>query len=147
MVNALAAPLGAVFSSIKKLWRFCVVGGLVALADFSLIWLFIQMLPRLAAVALAYILAVALHFCLNRWWVFAAAENPAASQLRRYLVAVAICWVATVSVTALSLAVVTSNVFLAKAAAIPPVTLLGFLLMRGFVFGPASDGASSRCKG
>ena len=35
---------------------------------------------------------------------------------------------------ALVLATVTPNVFFAKMAAIPPATLLAFVLMRGFVF-------------
>lgn len=129
----------------NKLFRFCLVGGLVALADFSLIWLFVHVLPRLGAVAVAYLLAIALHFCLNRWWVFAATENPAASQLKRYVLAVAACWLCTIGVTAFSLATVTDNVFLAKTAAIPPATLLGFLLMRHYVFRPVSGGVSCQC--
>jgi putative flippase GtrA len=129
----------------NKLFRFCVVGGIVALADFSSIWLFIQIAPRLTAVAMAYILAVTLHFSLNRWWVFAAMENPAGGQLARYALVVGACWSCTVGITALVLASCTPNVFIAKAAAIPPVTLLGFVLMRSFVFRPLSGGGSNRC--
>ena len=129
----------------NKLFRFCAVGGIVALADFSLIWLFIHIAPRLTAVAMAYILAVTLHFSLNRWWVFAATENPAGGQLARYALVVGACWFCTIGITALVLASCTPNVFIAKAVAIPPVTLLGFVLMRGFVFRPVSGEGSNRC--
>ena len=125
-------------SNATKLARFCAVGGLVAAADFGLIWLFVHGLPRLGAVALAYLLAVGLHFCLNRWWVFAASQSPPITQLKRYGLVVAVCWLCTVAVTAFCLAALTANVFLAKAAAIPPATLLGFILMRNYVFRPAS---------
>jgi putative flippase GtrA len=75
-----------------------------------------------------------MHFCLNRWWVFAAADAPAARQLPRYVLTVAACWLCTVGVTGLALAFITTNVFVAKAVALPCATLLGFFLMRGFVF-------------
>ena len=118
----------------------------MALFDFSLIWLLIWVMPRLAAVAVAYLLAVALHFGLNRWWVFAATASPAANQLKRYALVVAACWACTVGVTAFALATVTANVFVAKLAALPCATLLGFFLMRGFVFRPLSGAASGQCR-
>jgi putative flippase GtrA len=128
-------------SGVKKLLRFCVVGGVVAVFDFGLIWIFVHAMPRLAAVAVAYLLAVALHFCLNRWWVFAAADVPAGSQLPSYILTVVVCWLCTMGVAALALTTFTDNVFAAKSLAIPCATLLGFVLMRRFVFRrpPASD--------
>ena len=134
-------------SAVNRLVRFCVVGGMVAVADFSLIALFVVILPRLAAVAVAYLLAVALHFCLNRWWVFAATGAPAVGQLKKYALAVAACWACTVGVTAAALGTVTGNVFVAKLAAVPCATLLGFVLMRGYVFRPPADEASRQCRG
>jgi putative flippase GtrA len=126
---------------MAKLFRFGLVGGIVAAFDFGFIWAFSGFVPRLAAVAIAYLLAVALHFCLNRWWVFAALHRPAAAQLPRYALTVSLCWLSTVTITALALSTLTTNVFLAKAGSIPPTTLLGFVLMRSFVFRhPPSSG-------
>ena len=110
--------------------------------DFGLVWIFVHAMQRLAAVAVAYLLAVALHFGLNRWWVFAAADVPAARQLPQYIVTVVACWLCTVGVAALALATFTDNVFVAKAVAIPCATLLAFVLMRQFVFRrPPASGA------
>lgn len=107
--------------------------------DFTLLWLFAHVLPKLVAVSAAYLLAVTLHFCLNKWWVFQAGQTPVGRQLPRYIVTVAACWCCTVVAVWLSLHTVTENVFIAKAVAIPPTTLLGFVLMRAFVFRSSKD--------
>ena len=88
-------------SGAKRLFRFCGVGGLVALVDFGLIRAFVLVLTPLAAVGVAYLIAVTLHFCLNRWWVFTATDVPAAGQLKRYVLVVGACWVCTLAVVAL----------------------------------------------
>ena len=121
-------------SGVRSFIRFCVTGFAVTAFDFVLIGLFVQVMPRLAAIGIAYLPAVALHFCLNRAWVFAAGDKPAAGQLPRYLLAVAACWLCTVGVAAFALAAVTPNAFLAKVLALPCATVLGFVLMRRFVF-------------
>src|SRR5437867_12468817 len=96
----------------KRFYRFCIVGSMVALADFALIWVLVHAVPRLVAVAIAYLLAVALHFWLNRTWVFGRGRvaQSLAGQLPRYLVVVGVCWICTVGVAALSLATLTANV-------------------------------------
>jgi hypothetical protein len=47
---------------------------------------------------------------------------------------VALCWLSTVLLVSLALHWWTTEVLVAKAVAIPPVALLAFLLMKGFVF-------------
>ena len=118
----------------RSFGKFCLVGGLVFGVDFAALWLFQKFLPRLAAVSLAYFLAVAVHFALNKWWVFRAEANVRAPEVVRYVFTVLVCWVCTVSVVWLALRLATSNIFVAKLIAIPPATLLSFVLMRKFVF-------------
>lgn len=129
--------------TLGRLCRFGGVGGLVFAVDFALIWLFQRVLPPLAAVSLAYGLAVTLHFLLNKLWVFEARQPVAGRELGRYGLTVLACWAATVGVVGAALHTVTASVLLAKALALPPATLLGFLLMRRFVFPPASAAAGS----
>ena len=114
--------------------KFCAVGLLVAGVDFGALWLFQNYLPRLAAVSLAYFVAVAAHFALNKWWVFRAVANVRAPEVARYVFTVFVCWLCTVGVVWLALRLATSSVFVAKLMAIPPATLLSFVLMRKFVF-------------
>lgn len=133
----------------KQFVRFCTTGVVVAGFDFALIWAFLHVMPRLAAVAAAYPLAVAFHFCLSRWWVFGAANEPARAQIPRFLTVALLCWCCTVGVTALAKATVTEDIFLAKAIAIPVTMFLGFALMRQRVFQRRNTGgaASGRCTG
>ena len=133
-------------------WRFCLTGGFVFAADYALLWLFSRMLPPVAAVSVAYLLAVSIHFCLNKCWVFKCRQPDLAGQLLRYGLTGLACWLCTVAFFSLSLHACTSNIYLAKAIAIPPTTLLGFLLMRSFVFRQQappqpSAGASAPRKG
>lgn len=133
----------------KRFVRFCATGLVVAGFDFGLIWIFVHFMPRLAAVSVAYPIAVGLHFCLSRWWVFAVSNEPVRAQLPRFLVVVLLCWICTVGVTAAAKATVTPSIFVAKAIAIPFATLLSFLLMRQRVFlrRPASGAASGQRTG
>ena len=122
------------FRVLGKAMKFCVVGVLVCGVDFAAIWLLKQLLPRLTAVSIAYFIAVAMHFCLNKWWVFGTRTNLHASELARYVATVLACWLCTMAVVFLALQFITGDIYLAKAVAIPPTTVLGFLLMRAFVF-------------
>jgi putative flippase GtrA len=114
--------------------KFCVVGALVAGVDFGALWLFHLFLSELLAVSLAYFVAVATHYGLNKWWVFRATAKVRAGEVVRYVLMVIVCWLCTVGVVWLALRFVSSNIFVAKLLAIPPATLLSFVLMRRFVF-------------
>jgi len=114
--------------------RFCVVGGVVFAVDFGAIWMFKQFLPRLVAVAIAYLIAVAIHYSLNKWWVFGAGQRFCGRELARYGLMVAACWLLTILTVAGALRLLTDNVFIAKGLAIPPTMVLGFVMMRSFVF-------------
>jgi putative flippase GtrA len=131
----------------NKLFRFCLAGGVVALVDLGLVRLLVHVLPPLVAVSTAYLWAVGLHFCLNRWWVFAATQNPAANQFVRYAMTVCACLGCTLGMVALAMSTVTSSIMLAKIIAIPPVTLLGFVLMRMFVFRVSPAAVSNQYTG
>ena len=114
--------------------KSCFVGAAVFGVDFAALWLFQNYLPRLFAVSVAYLIAVCTHYTLNKWWVFESKLTVHGAELTRYIVMVAACWLCTVVMVWLALRIVTGNIFVAKALAIPPATFLGFALMRGFVF-------------
>jgi putative flippase GtrA len=115
--------------------RFCFVGGLVFAIDYACIWAFKKALPPLGAVCLAYVIAVSVHYLLNKLWVFpAAGRADSFGDVPRYVTTVVICWICTVSLVAFGLRFISPNIYLAKALAIPPTTLLGYLLMKRWVF-------------
>ena len=120
--------------SIRHAFRFCLVGGLVFLVDLSMLWLWSHFTPPLVAVSVAYLIAVTVHFCFNKWWVFQNRSSAYSAQLLKYLLTVFCCWLCTVAVFSVALRWLTTNIYLAKLLAIPPTTLLGFVLMKLFVF-------------
>jgi len=99
-----------------------------------MLWLWNQFTPPLVAVSAAYLIAVSVHFCLNKWWVFQNRSAAYGAQLFKYAMTVAACWLCTVSIFWLSLRLATTNIYIAKIIAVPPTTLLGFALMKWFVF-------------
>lgn len=118
----------------SRVMRFLVVGGAVTVLDLSLVWLFQFFLPPLGAISLAYLSAVTCHFLLNKFWVFRCSREDYRRQLGQYGMNVALCWLVTVAVVRLCLATFTSNLMLAKVCALPPATVLGFVMMQLLVF-------------
>jgi putative flippase GtrA len=111
------------------------VGATVAAIDFSLLWVLSRWLPPLIAVSIAYLTAVSCHFLLNKMWVFRCSRPDYAKQVAQYALGVAACWLTTLGIVRLSLSTITENILLAKLIAVPPATLVGFLMLRFFVFG------------
>ena len=119
---------------IGKGIRFGLVGGFVCLVDLAMLWVWSRFTSPIVAVSAAYFIAVTVHFCLNKWWVFRNQSTAVGAQVFKYALTVAACWLCTVAVFSLSLRWVTMNIFIAKIIAVPPTTLLSFVMMRGFVF-------------
>ena len=120
------------------------MGGVVCGVDFLLLALFRNFLPAMMAVSLAYITAVSVHYCLNKWWVFESRLPVDGRELARYLTAVLACWIGTVTVVWLMLRFMTGNIFLAKFVALFPATVISFVLMRWFVFPRAQSPSAPR---
>ena len=118
----------------SRVLRFLMVGGSVTVLDLSLVWLLQFCLPPLGAISLAYISAVTCHFLLNKFWVFRCERDDYSRQLGQYAVNVALCWLVTVAIVRLCLSTFTNNLLLAKVCALPPATILGFVMMQLLVF-------------
>jgi putative flippase GtrA len=114
--------------------RFCTVGTTVAFIDFGLVWLLSSRMPPLMAVSLAYFCAVCCHFLLNKKWVFQCQRSDYIRQLIEYFTVVVASWSITLAVVHFCLSTFTRNVLIAKLCALPPATLVAFLLMQFFVF-------------
>jgi len=110
------------------------VGGTVAVIDFSAVWLLGHFLHPLVAVSIAYFVGVSCHFLLIKFWVFRCRRSDYIRQLMQYLTVVLFSWLTTVAVVHLCLSTFTQNILIAKLFAVPPATLVGFVLMQFFVF-------------
>jgi putative flippase GtrA len=117
-----------------RLFRFCTVGATVASIDFGLVWPLRGWTPPLVAVSIAYLTAAFCHFLLNKMWVFQCRRSDYLRQLAQYIAVVVASWSTTITIVQLCLSSFTNNVLIAKLSAIPPATLVAFLLMQFIVF-------------
>jgi putative flippase GtrA len=117
-----------------RLVRTAVVGGAATVVDFGTAWWLRHLVQPLIAVSISYFVAVTCHFLLNKFWVFRCRRNDYARQLVQYGTAVLASWLMTVSTVQLCLSTFTNNILFAKLFAIPPATLVGFVLMQLIVF-------------
>jgi putative flippase GtrA len=117
-----------------RLLRFCLVGVTVAAIDFGIVWVLIGRIPSLVAVSIAYFTAVCCHFLLNKMWVFRCRRSDYIRQLIQYFAVVVASYAITIMIVHLCLSTFTTNVLIAKLFALPPATLVAFLLMQFFVF-------------
>jgi putative flippase GtrA len=117
-----------------RLLRFCLVGVTVAAIDFGIVWVLIGRIPSLVAVSIAYFTAVCCHFLLNKMWVFQCRRSDYIRQLIQYSSVVIASWLTTITIVHVCLSSFTTNVLIAKLCAVPPATLVAFLLMQFLVF-------------
>src|ERR1700693_2191305 len=107
---------------------------MVAAIDFGLVWFLNGRLPPLVAVSIAYFTAVCCHFLLNKMWVFQCRRDDYIKQLIQYFAVVIASWSTTIVIVHFCLSNFTTNVLIAKLYALPPATLVAFILMQFFVF-------------
>ena len=117
-----------------KILRFCLTGGFVSGVDMTMLWAWSRFAPVLVAATAAYLIAVTVHFCLNKWWVFQQRAGANAFQVLKYALTVGACYVCMLASFSMALRFLTANIFIAKLIALPPTTALGFLMMKLFVF-------------
>jgi len=127
---------------IWRLIRASVVAGLVAVLNIFLVWVFAHFLGPRVSFTLAFLLALATHFLLSKFWTFANYSPEFALQIPRYLVAAVVSYLLQLGVFHVLLIVFTSNVVLASIVAMPGGMAASFTLLQIWVF-PSSRGQRS----
>ena len=127
-----------------RFWRFLVVGGGAAGVQFAVLWLLKQHLPAGWAFTLSFAFSTATHYTLNRFWALPSERRDSGQQLAEYLLTVALSYVINLGTFKFCQALLGLGVMLAAACAIPPSTLVVFLLLNFRVFraGGGTGGAS-----
>jgi putative flippase GtrA len=111
------------------------VGGMAAAVDVTALGLFRYVLAPTAAFSAAFAAGVVTHFLLNKYWTFRCARTDFLRQIAEYLLVVAINYAIQLVVFRGVLSAWPGvSVLIAKAAALPPGTVLGFFLFKKHVF-------------
>lgn len=120
--------------------RFVVVGGTVTLAFMGLNRWFGRRLGKNGAFFAAYPPAVALHFCLNKWWTFGSNGTTTPQQASHYLLLMLGAFVIQWTVFQLLTRYTQMRAWVASGAATGAQMIIAFLVMRVWIFAASRGG-------
>jgi putative flippase GtrA len=122
---------------LRQVARFGLVGGMVMLVFTGLNWLLAPWLGEDPAFLLAYVPAVGLHFCLNKWWTFGCGRSDTRRQLGQYLLTVLVTFVIQAGIFKLLTTFSPWPSWIAAGAANLGQMAVSFLCLQRRVFAPA----------
>ncbi|MDO8543836.1 MAG: GtrA family protein [Opitutaceae bacterium] len=114
--------------------RFLAVGGGTALVQVAVINLLKRFMPELLAFSLSWVVSTATHYLANRFWALPSARHDTGKQFAEYLFTVAVSWVINTLAYVFCRKVVGLGIEWATLWAIPPSTVVVFLLLNFRVF-------------
>ena len=114
--------------------RFLVVGGTAAVVQLATLALFKLFLGPTTAFTLSFILATATHYSLNRFWALPSGRRDTVQQLGEYLTTAGLSYLINLGLFHLGLSVLGLSVMWSAVMAVPPSTLVVFLLLNYRVF-------------
>jgi putative flippase GtrA len=115
---------------------YVAVGVIGTAVDFAFFWLLLRLHAQPAvAVTVAFAIATALQFFLNRHWSFRAFHRSALRQAGAYGVVVVASWLVNLTFVEAGIGVFHLTPLFAKALAIAPSAVLGFVGNRYLTFG------------
>ncbi|MEO5958072.1 MAG: GtrA family protein [Opitutaceae bacterium] len=114
--------------------RFLVVGGGSALIQFAVLWWLKQRMGDTMAFTISWTISTATHYLLNRFWALPSTRQDSVRQLGEYLFAVGVSYGINLTAYKICRSTLGFNVMWSAFWAIPPSTLVVFLLLNYRVF-------------
>ncbi len=120
----------------RQFVAYGVVGVAGTLLDVGLFWLLVRAgVWTPVAVTLAFFIATAAQFFVNRRWSFRAFHRPASVQAPEYAIITLVNWLLALAIVEIGIAWLHLSPLQAKALSIPPTAIAGFLGNRYLTFG------------
>ncbi len=120
--------------TVTRAVRFLVVGGGSAGVQFVVLALLKGVLSETLAFSISWVVSTATHYLANRFWALPSARRDAGRQFGEYLFAVALSYVINLGAFKFCTSVLGLGVMWAAFWAIPPSTIVVFLLLNYRVF-------------
>lgn len=117
-----------------RLVRFLTVGGTAYIVQWTTMKLFVPWFPENVAFTLSFLCSSATHYTLNRFWALPSSRRDSWRQFVEYLGTVALSWVINITIFRLCRDVIGLGKLWATAVAVPPSTIVVFLLLNFRVF-------------
>lgn len=118
-----------------RLLRFLIVGGGTALVQVAVLRALKSRMSETLAFTLSWVVSTTTHYLANRYWALPSGRGDAVQQFGEYLVAVAISYVINLGMFKLLRNHFKLSASWATLWAIPPSTIVVFLILNYRVFG------------
>lgn len=118
-----------------RLLRFLIVGGGTALVQVAVLRLLKRWLSETWAFSISWVASTTTHYLANRFWALPSSRGDNLQQFGEYLVAVAISYVINLGMFKLLRHRCKLSATWATLWAIPPSTIVVFLILNNRVFG------------
>jgi putative flippase GtrA len=117
-----------------RFWRFLAVGGLSAAVQLATLACFRRWFTPSLAFSFSFILSTSTHYSLNRFWALPSERRDRARQLTEYLATAGLSYLVNLSLFNLCLHLIGLGIMWSAVFAVPPSTLMVFLLLNYRVF-------------
>lgn len=117
-----------------RLLRFVIVGGGSAVVQFAVLAWMKTWLSATVSFSLSWIISTAVHYLANRFWALPSSRHDAGMQFGEYLFTIALSFVINVAAFKVGHDIMGLSVMWAAFWAIPPSTIVVFLLLNYRVF-------------
>ena len=117
-----------------RFWRFIAVGGLAAAVQFTSLALFKRWVDPTLAFTLAFVFSTTTHYLLNRFWALPSTRRDTAVQLGEYLTTAGLSYLVNLTLFKFCSSGLGLGIMWSAVLALPPSTLLVFLLLNYRVF-------------
>jgi putative flippase GtrA len=118
-----------------RLLRFLVVGAGTALVQVAVLRALKARFGEMLAFSISWVVSTTTHYFANRFWALPSGRDDTAQQLGEYLVAVALSYLINLAVFKLLRVKFKLSITWATLWAIPPSTIVVFLILNYRVFG------------
>jgi putative flippase GtrA len=117
-----------------RFWRFIAVGGISAAVQLGSLAVLKRWFTPTLAFTLSFMMSTATHYSLNRFWALPSERRDRARQLTEYLATAGLSYLVNISLFNLCLHIIGLGVMGSAVFAVPPSTLVVFLLLNYRVF-------------
>ena len=117
-----------------RFWRFLAVGGISAAVQLGSLAVLKRWFTPTLAFTLSFMMSTATHYSLNRFWALPSERRDRARQLTEYLATAGLSYLVNISLFNLCLHIIGLGVMGSAVFAVPPSTLVVFLLLNYRVF-------------
>lgn len=130
----MAAARSPASGQLGRLVRFLVVGGGSALVQLGLMWLFSRIFPEKVSFSLSWVCSTATHYLANRCWALPSARADTGRQFVEYALTVALSYLINLGAFSVLRDGLGLGPYASTLLAIPPSTVVVFLLLNFRVF-------------